>query len=529
MTDATDAKGHRYGKKGARRSLIHTMGFRALSQLATFLSYVVLVRGLPEREFGVLSLLYAFIPVVATIASLGLEQTLRRYQPEYLAAGNAAASAWLVRFVASARFATNLVVIGAMLLLWHFVAPLFHLAPYRYEFALFGILLLLHFQARILQLSLASHMLQAYSVGSMAVLPLIKLVSYLTLMATHSFSLQTAIIADTIAYAVAYAFLSIANRRLCRVPPGTGKFRPAREERKRLFRYGLFNNFNDAGVFVLGVQSDNFFIAALMNPVAVGAYSFYARLSDMVNSLSPNRLFDNVIQPLFFAIPRAQAAVRIPRYFTLMLNINVIPQMAALAYAIAYHDAIVTVLFGGKFLDSAALLPVVMGFSLLNIFSVPVTLVAQYAEKASTILLSKITVLYQIPATLLLIPLFGLYGAALATGTATLLKNLFIWWHVRDTARWTNWKAVVGCAIVIWGAAIGICFALRMTLPVPPSIQLILGAVVCVIALLAYIRSPAIAQSDRETLANVLHGREVRVLNWLGLVPRHAASGGRLG
>ena len=158
-----------YTRGRARRSLIDTVAYRAMSQMATILGYVVMVRGMTKEDFGVFNLLYAFIPVVSTIASLGLEQTLRRYQPEYLRAGNTAGAAWLVRFVASARFGTNVILLSVILLGWNYVAPLFKLEPYRAEFMIFCLLVLLHFQARILQLSLAAHMLQRYSVGSMAV------------------------------------------------------------------------------------------------------------------------------------------------------------------------------------------------------------------------------------------------------------------------------------------------------------------------------------------------------------------------
>jgi O-antigen/teichoic acid export membrane protein len=71
-----------YSPEKARRSIFNTIGYRAISQLATFVGYVVLVRALSEQSFGIYSLLYAFIPVISTAASLGLEQTLRRYQPE---------------------------------------------------------------------------------------------------------------------------------------------------------------------------------------------------------------------------------------------------------------------------------------------------------------------------------------------------------------------------------------------------------------------------------------------------------------
>ena len=100
-----------YTRGRARRALIDTVTYRAMSQVATILGYVVMVRGMTKEDFGVFNLLYSFIPVISTFASLGLEQTLRRYQPEYLRAGNRSAAAWLVRFVASARFGTNVILL----------------------------------------------------------------------------------------------------------------------------------------------------------------------------------------------------------------------------------------------------------------------------------------------------------------------------------------------------------------------------------------------------------------------------------
>src|SRR5687767_12544689 len=114
-----------YSQGTARRSLIDTVAFRALSQLATVAGFAVMVRGMSEESFGVYNLLYSFIPVVSTVASLGLEQILRRYQPEYLRAGNKVAAAWLTRTIASARFGVNIVLLTALLAGWNHFAPLF--------------------------------------------------------------------------------------------------------------------------------------------------------------------------------------------------------------------------------------------------------------------------------------------------------------------------------------------------------------------------------------------------------------------
>lgn len=507
-----------YNAGTTRRSLIDTVAFRAVSQLATVLSYIVLVRGMPKEDFGIYNLLYSFIPVIGTVASFGLEQVLRRYQPEYLGTGNLPGALWLVRFVASARFFSNVVLIGLVLLTWNYVTPIFHLAPYRIQFAYFSILLLIHFQAQILQLSLASHMLHRYSVGSVAVLSVGKLFAYTLMFWMGVFTLPRAIFADTAAYALAYMFLRGIYRTHCLRREPRSTYRPAKTERSRMLRYGLLNNFNDAGTLLLGGTVSNFFIAAFIDPISVGIYAFYGRLNEMAINILPVRLFDNVIQPLFFSIKPAEADQRVRLVFTFLLDINLILQWPMLAYAIVYHADLVQVLFGGKFGEYSALLPLVFAFSTINSIAVPVTLVAQHEEKTAVILLSKVFVLYNLAALVFLLPVAGIYGAVFATGSAQALKNLFIWWRVRTRAVWLNARALLLTATLLWGAIVAACLALRLTVHVPPVVHLALGGLICAAGSLIYLRSPAICASDRAIFASVFRGKESRILRQLGLL-----------
>src|ERR1035437_10132811 len=154
-----------YDRSKARRSLFDTITYRVASQAATVLGYVVLARAMNKEDFGVFNLLYSFIPLIGTAASLGLEQTLRRFQPEYLRTGSIEGAAWLVKRIAALRLGTNLLVLALVLIAWNRVAPYFDLGPYRNVFAIFCVLILLHFQTQILQLTMAAHMLHRFSVG----------------------------------------------------------------------------------------------------------------------------------------------------------------------------------------------------------------------------------------------------------------------------------------------------------------------------------------------------------------------------
>jgi O-antigen/teichoic acid export membrane protein len=507
-----------YSRKSARRSLIDTVTFRALSQIAAVLGYIVMVRAMSREDFGVLNLLYAFYPLVGTVASLGLEQTLRRYQPEFLSGARPEAAHWLWRTVARARFGVNLAVLLVVLLTWNFTAPLFKLTPYRAEFVLFCVPMLLHFQVRILRLSLASYMLQRHSLGALAWLAIVKLVAYLLITAFGTLTLDMAILADTLGYATAYAMLVWANRRHCRPAASARPYVPTETDRRRLLRYAAYNNFSDAGSYVINVKSDNFFIAAILDPIAVGVYSFYTRLNQMVVRLLPTRLFDNVLQPLLYTVPPEEAGARLPRYFSLMLNMNLLLQWPVFAFVCVYHRELVHTVFGEKFVDNSWLLPLTVGFTLVDIVANPVTFVAQYQEKAATLLLSKVFGIYNVVALLVMLPVLGVAGAAIASGSAQIFRDAFIWWRVRGIARWLNAPAALGFGVLVWGAAILVCLGLKKAIDIPDLADLMVGLLVLAAAWLVFVRTPAIAESDRMLLASVMRGREARVLRAIGLV-----------
>jgi O-antigen/teichoic acid export membrane protein len=516
-----------YDRGRARRSLFDTITYRIISQVTTVLGYIVLVRAMSKHDFGVFNLLYSFIPLVGTLASLGLEQTLRRFQPEYLRQENSAAAAWLIKLIAKARLATNCLILLGILVLWNHVAPRFGLGPYRIEFEILCVLVILHFQSQILQLSMASHMLHRFSVGSIAMLSFGKLLWYSGLAAAGALTLRTALCADTAAYLIVYIFLRVIAHRHCSVGPAAS-YRPPPDERKRLLKYALFNNFNDAGTLFLDSRMDNFFIAGFLNAVSVGIYSFYMRLNEMATNILPVRLFENIIQPMFFAVAPKEADVRLPQYFTFLLNTNLLLQWPIVAFAVVYHAEIVHVLFGGKFIEHSWLLPLILAFSTINCFATPVSLVAQYEEKAHIQLLSKVFALYNVAALLLMIPYLGIYGAAISSGSAQALKNLYVWWHVRRRAVWINARSSLMLSMAMWGGAIALCDFMKKVLPGPSVLQLSIGLVVFATIGLMSIRSAILCHSDREIILRLIKGRETRILTFLGVLnpPPHLGAQG---
>lgn len=512
-----------YTSDNARRSIWHTAVFRVASQASTLASYVVLVRALSEHDFGVFNLLYAIIPVVSTIASLGIEQTLRRFEPVYLRAGQPALAHWLVRMASRLRLATNLVFLVAIFALWSWLGPVFRIGPYRAEFVLFSLILLMHFQTGVLAISLSSHMLHRYSIGMTVVLSLAKLVAYAALYAADQLTLMSAIGADCVAYGLMYAGLSLAHRRHCRPPPGgeTAATLPA-DDRRRIVRYGLFNNFNDSGTLLLSSHADNFFVAAIMTPVAVGAYAFYVRINEMAEQLLPTKQFSSVMLPMIFAVKPEEAADKLPRYFTFLVNVSLCVHLPILAFFSVYHRELVEFVFAGKFAEHSALLPVITAFAVFGAVSESATIVAQYHERAGIILLSKVFAFSNILGLLVMVPLAGIQGAAISTGTSIALKNVFIWWHVRHSARWRNWRPALASAALVWGTFWLVGTELKRLVAGPPLLQLVIGGLLCAAWALVFLRTAALSLADREMVSRLVSGRVADLARALGVTPRES-------
>ncbi len=101
------------------------------------------------------------------------------------------------------------------------------------------------------------------------------------------------------------------------------------------------------------------------------------------------------------------------------------------------------------------------------------SLVAQYEEKTQIQLLSKIFAAYNVLAMLVFIPWWGLYGAALASGSAQALKNLFVWWHVRRRAVWLNARhGAPSFSLLLWGRRDRRLLRAQGAIPAPAYVQL---------------------------------------------------------
>ena len=422
-------------KNITRRGLVaakYAVIFRMLAQGISLFATVFLVRALSEHDYGIYNLFYSVISLLGMVFSFGLANTLQRYMPEYYNRGEYRIAHYLYLTASLIRLLSNVLVLALVLLFWDSLAPVLKITAYKNYFSLFTLIILLHNQRGLLETCLSSYLLQKYSHGISVLFILIKGIGYGTAILLQ-LNLWFVILVDLLAYVLIFGLLQIVYWK--KIPKSGGKLaRFAGKERRRIFRYALFYNFNDAGVGLLDVNIDNFFLAMYLDPVAVGAYAFCQRLTRTISRIMPINYLQDVIRPLFFSTVETSGSDKTKRNFQLLVKGVFLFQIPVFCFLLLFSSELINILFGGKFVEYYPVLIVVYSLAMLNAFGLPVGLVAQLRERANIILYSKVFALYNLVADIVFVKFWGIWGAVLATGSATLGKNFFIWFFVRQEA-----------------------------------------------------------------------------------------------
>jgi len=449
-----------------------TLIFKTLSQSFGLTAAILIVRALSEAEYGIYNLLYTSISIITMIASLGISNTLQRFIPEYYQRREFILAHNLYRFLTFLRIITNILILGCFLLLWEQIAPLLKLAPYKPYFMLFTLVIFLHMQRGMLDICLTSFFLQKYSKSIGCLFSAIRVIGYAFIILCDK-DLWYAIITDVAAYAIVFISLQILYFK--KIPIEEGKSKVFNKtEKKRVSRYAFFYNFNDTGDALLNSYFDNLIIALFMAPKDVGAYSFCVTMVVLIGSVLPIKYFKEIIQTAFFSANANNKFQNISIFFQSLLKLNLIFSLPVFCFLLIYSKDIIHLFFNGKFIEYSSSLCAIFFF--FEVLSLPVALVAQLQEKARIIFFSKIFAAYNLIADIILIKFFGIWGAVIATGTAVLGKNLFIYYFIRRDASFKGMMPFYLRAIGFW-SCITVLTAIAVSMFENHIMRVVLGTV----------------------------------------------------
>jgi len=254
-----------YSTANAMRAAKFTIILKSVSQLLGLLTTFLLVKLLTEESYGAYNSLLSALTVMGGIFSLGIGNTLARYVPQYFKDKNINLVIKLCRYAFVLRFISLLIILFVGFQFKEELARTFNLTPYLASLLPFALVILLHFQSRLLSIVLSSCLLQGINQTAQILLVSVKTVVYVYFLVSSTVpSVYEILIVDVAAYLIMLITLMLGYYLYIGKNTVEGRSKFTAEEKKKIIKYGAFNNLNDVGLVSLGRDIDVLFIASII-------------------------------------------------------------------------------------------------------------------------------------------------------------------------------------------------------------------------------------------------------------------------
>ena len=182
------------------------------------------------------------------------------------------------------------------------------------------------------------------------------------------------------------------------------------------------------GYLLYDYSSDYILIGHFRQLSDVGLYSFATRTSRMLVQLLPQNILQTVIRPVFYAkYSENESRKRLNDMFNILGKMNLFILLPVFCFLVANGKPFIRLVFDPKYENAYPILIVSFGFACLTFFELGADLTIQAVERIQYALYAQAFALYNLLADVLLLKYgFGLTAVAFATGSAVLMRNLFM-------------------------------------------------------------------------------------------------------
>lgn len=212
---------------------------------------------------------------------------------------------------------------------------------------------------------------------------------------------------------------------------------------------------------VLDKKVDTILVGVLLNMTAVGYYTIAKQVSDFV--AVPASSFGYTISPTIGEQSAADRTDRASRLYEQSVEYVLLAYVPAVVGLVLVAEPMVRYIFGADYLNAVPVVQVFAGFILVNAINKVTSDGLDYLGRArSRAIIKSLMATSNAGLNLLLIPIFGVVGAAFATVityTIYTLTNVYIihqelGFRVRHLVRWLGVVSLVtgGMVIAVWAA-----------------------------------------------------------------------------
>lgn len=500
-----------YSKDLAFRAAKVTIVLKTGAQVLGFLVTILLVKILSEQEYGAYNTFISSISVIGSIFSLGIGNTLQRYIPKYIKNEEFILAKKIVHYAFFARFISLCIICLFGYIYRMEIATWMNISEYIAAVVPFIFVVILHFQSRLLGSILIACLFQGVNQSAQITLVLTKVVLYMYL-SINNVDLVAILIADLVAYGFMMIVIILGYVKYIK-PLNGGRKIFDQEERKDILKYAAFNNLNDVGLVSLGRDIDVIFLASMVDVISAGAYAFANRISHTLKQISPVSYFIDIIRPLFFTLDATNEKDKINLYFNLLLKLNYLFELPMMCGLYVMYPYVIEYVFDGKYVEYRLLSTLAFSIVAVTSFGMYVGLVAQLKLRADIIFYSKLFAIINVVGNLILIPMYGVYGAIVSTMISILGKDLFVFYFVKKDISIKPFLRFFIASITYW-ATIGIVSDFIVEKIGLSLLSGALGATFCLLSYLLFIQFNIFTHGEIKAINNISknNGNKLKII-----------------
>jgi O-antigen/teichoic acid export membrane protein len=190
----------------------------------------------------------------------------------------------------------------------------------------------------------------------------------------------------------------------------------------RLGSYSGYNWLFKGGHVFREYSVDHFVISYFLGPTQVAFYGVAIAIPKMLRSVSPGRMLHGVLLPTFVKrYEESGSFAEVKRGYVLLQKINIVLLLPAILALLVFVPELIELVYSEKYIGAAWTARILIAFSFFQSLGDSFYLVSHAVEKANLVFYSSLVGLYNLAANIVLVPFFGINGAAIATGSAGLL------------------------------------------------------------------------------------------------------------
>ena len=402
----------------------------------SFIISVYLIRRLSIEDYGVYNFLLSVLALAELLGSFGLLQVVQRYLPEYRKSGETYIQKRIVEMAMLMRFFAGLAVIFILLTAGDRIAHFFNIPDHANSlFPILSFIILFYLQSQILGEAVLGALLENryLSLAKIVYMALKFMLFYFAI--SSGYGVRGIIWAWLSVELVLFLIYLIKVRRVIFSVRMDRKFRFG-SPFKKMLKFGGSFYFQGFSYFMINKTGDIFILAYFLGPDAVGLYSFVFGLPLMIMRLAPPSLLRPLLVPLVITkYAGTDNKEDLERYFLFINRLTFFIMMPVFLFLMIISDKAIIYLFNPLYITGQGLFILSLAFMMVYQFVYSYSAILYLLEKNKLIIFSGLIALLNLLGDILLIPVYGVLGAILATGTIGLLLLAYYHFSIRKTVR----------------------------------------------------------------------------------------------